>query len=159
MKLIATISPSNASNKKITWISANDTIATVSNGVVTAKKIGVTYISAISADGKVITTCTVTVTKPIVTKPAKVNLKSAKKKGTKVTLKWKKVTGAVGYVVYMKTNSGKYKLVKTIKKAKTVKCVLKLKKGKKYSFKVRAYKLNEGNKVYGTYSKIKKVKM
>lgn len=80
MKLIATISPSNASNKKITWISANDTIATVSNGVVTAKKIGVTYISAISADGKVITTCTVTVTKPIVTKPAKVNLKSAKKK-------------------------------------------------------------------------------
>ena len=159
LKLIATISPSNASNKKITWISANDTIATVSNGVVTAKKIGVTYISAISADGKVITTCTVTVTKPIVTKPAKVNLKSAKKKGTKVTLKWKKVTDAVGYVVYMKTNSGKYKLVKTIKKAKTVKCVLKLKKGKKYSFKVRAYKLDEGNKVYGTYSKIKKVKM
>ncbi len=159
LKLIATISPSNASNKKITWISANDTIATVSNGVVTAKKIGVTYISAISADGKVITTCTVTVTKPIVTKPAKVNLKSAKKKGTKVTLKWKKVNDAVGYVVYMKTNSGKYKLVKTIKKAKTVKCVLKLKKGKKYSFKVRAYKLNEGNKVYGTYSKIKKVKM
>ena len=46
----------------------NDTIATVSNGVVTAKKIGVTYISAISADGKVITTCTVTVTKLIVTK-------------------------------------------------------------------------------------------
>lgn len=65
----------------------------------------------------------------------------------------------MGYVVYMKTNSGKYKLVKTIKKAKTVKCVLKLKKGKKYSFKVRAYKLDEGNKVYGTYSKIKKVKM
>lgn len=159
-KLEATVNPSNASNKNIKWISANESIATVDqSGNVTADVAGTTYISAVSADGKVVATCTVNVSKPVVTKPAKVKIKSAKKKGKKVTLKWKKISDAAGYVVYMKTNSGKFKAVKTVKKAKTVKAVISLKKGNKYSFKIRAYKLDEETNVYGAYSKIKKVKM
>lgn len=159
-KLDATVNPSNASNKNIKWISANESIATVDqSGNVTADVAGTTYISAVSADGKVVVTCTVNVSKPVVTKPAKVKIKSAKKKGKKVTLKWKKISDAAGYVVYMKTNSGKFKAVKTVKKAKTVKAVISLKKGNKYSFKIRAYKLDEETNVYGAYSKIKKVKM
>ena len=159
-KLDATVNPSNASNKDIKWISANESIATVDqSGNVTADVAGTTYISAVSADGKVIATCTVNASKPVVTKPAKVKIKSAKKKGKKVTLKWKKISDAAGYVVYMKTNSGKFKAVKTVKKAKTVKAVISLKKGNKYSFKIRAYKLDEETNVYGAYSKIKKVKM
>lgn len=159
-KLDATVNPSNASNKNIKWISANESIATVDqSGNVTADVAGTTYISAVSADGKVVATCTVNVLKPVVTKPAKVKIKSAKKKGKKVTLKWKKISDAAGYVVYMKTNSGKFKAVKTVKKAKTVKAVISLKKGNKYSFKIRAYKLDEETNVYGAYSKIKKVKM
>lgn len=159
-KLDATVNPSNASNKNIKWISANESIATVDqSGNVAADVAGTTYISAVSADGKVIATCTVNVSKPVVTKPAKVKIKSAKKKGKKVTLKWKKISDAAGYVVYMKTNSGKFKAVKTVKKAKTVKAVISLKKGNKYSFKIRAYKLDEETNVYGAYSKIKKVKM
>lgn len=159
-KLYATVNPSNASNKNIKWISANESIATVDqSGNVTADVAGTTYISAVSADGKVVATCTVNVSKPVVTKPAKVKIKSAKKKGKKVTLKWKKISDAAGYVVYMKTNSGKFKAVKTVKKAKTVKAVISLKKGNKYSFKIRAYKLDEETNVYGAYSKIKKVKM
>lgn len=159
-KLDATVNPSNASNKNIKWISANESIATVDqSGNVTADVAGTTYISAVSADGKVIATCTVNVSKPVVTKPVKVKIKSAKKKGKKVTLKWKKISDAAGYVVYMKTNSGKFKAVKTVKKAKTVKAVISLKKGNKYSFKIRAYKLDEETNVYGAYSKIKKVKM
>lgn len=159
-KLDATVNPSNASNKNIKWISANESIATVDqSGNVTADVAGTTYISAVSADGKVIATCTVNASKPVVTKPAKVKIKSAKKKGKKVTLKWKKISDAAGYVVYMKTNSGKFKAVKTVKKAKTVKAVISLKKGNKYSFKIRAYKLDEETNVYGAYSKIKKVKM
>ena len=158
-KLDATVNPSNASNKNIKWISANESIATVDqSGNVTADVAGTTYISAVS-DGKVVATCTVNVSKPVVTKPAKVKIKSAKKKGKKVTLKWKKISDAAGYVVYMKTNSGKFKAVKTVKKAKTVKAVISLKKGNKYSFKIRAYKLDEETNVYGAYSKIKKVKM
>jgi uncharacterized protein YjdB len=159
-KLDATVNPSNASNKNIKWISANESIATVDrSGNVTADVAGTTYISAVSADGKVVATCTVNVSKPVVTKPAKVKIKSAKKKGKKVTLKWKKISDAAGYVVYMKTNSGKFKAVKTVKKAKKVKAVISLKKGNKYSFKIRAYKLDEETNVYGAYSKIKKVKM
>lgn len=159
-KLDATVNPSNASNKNIKWISANESIATVDrSGNVTADVAGTTYISAVSADGKVVAICTVNVSKPVVTKPAKVKIKSAKKKGKKVTLKWKKISDAAGYVVYMKTNSGKFKAVKTVKKAKTVKAVISLKKGNKYSFKIRAYKLDEETNVYGAYSKIKKVKM
>ena len=159
-KLDATVNPSNASNKNIKWISANESIATVDqSGNVAADVAGTTYISAVSADGKVVATCTVNVSKPVVTKPAKVKIKSAKKKGKKVTLKWKKISDAAGYVVYMKTNSGKFKAVKTVKKAKTVKAVSSLKKGNKYSFKIRAYKLDEETNVYGAYSKIKKVKM
>lgn len=159
-KLDGTVNPSNASNKNIKWISANESIATVDqSGNVTADVAGTTYISAVSADGKVVATCTVNVSKPVVTKPAKVKIKSAKKKGKKVTLKWKKISDAAGYVVYMKTNSGKFKAVKTVKKAKTVKAVISLKKGNKYSFKIRAYKLDEETNVYGAYSKIKKVKM
>lgn len=159
-KLDATVNPSNASNKNIKWISANESIATVDqSGNVTADVAGTTYISAVSADGKVVATCTVNVSKPVVTKPAKVKIKSAKKKGKKVTLKWKKISDAAGYVIYMKTNSGKFKAVKTVKKAKTVKAVISLKKGNKYSFKIRAYKLDEETNVYGAYSKIKKVKM
>lgn len=159
-KLDATVNPSNASNKNIKWISANESIATVDqSGNVTADVAGTTYISAVSADGKVIATCTVNVSKPVVTKPAKVKIKSAKKKGKKVTLKWKKISDAAGYVVYMKTNSGKFKAVKTVKKAKKLKAVISLKKGNKYSFKIRAYKLDEETNVYGAYSKIKKVKM
>ena len=159
-KLDATVNPSNASNKNIKWISANESIATVDqSGNVTADVAGTTYISAVSADGKVVATCTVNVSKPVVTKPAKVKIKSAKNKGKKVTLKWKKISDAAGYVVYMKTNSGKFKAVKTVKKAKTVKAVISLKKGNKYSFKIRAYKLDEETNVYGAYSKIKKVKM
>ncbi len=124
-KLDATVNPSNASNKNIKWISANESIATVDqSGNVTADVAGTTYISAVSADGKVVATCTVNVSKPVVTKPAKVKIKSAKKKGKKVTLKWKKISDAAGYVVYMKTNSGKFKAVKTVKKAKTVKAVI-----------------------------------
>lgn len=159
-KLDATVNPSNASNKNIKWISANESIATVDrSGNVTADVAGTTYISAVSADGKVVATCTVNVSKPVVTKPAKVKIKSAKKKGKKVTLKWKKISDAAGYVVYMKTNSGKFKAVKTVKKAKKVKAVIILKKENKYSFKIRAYKLDEETNVYGAYSKIKKVKM
>lgn len=59
-----------------------------------------------------------------------------------VTVTWKKVKGATGYVVYRATKkNGKYKAVKTIKKASTTKFKnKKLKKKKTYYYKVRAIK-------------------
>ena len=95
------------------------------------------------------------------TAPAAVKLKAVKKTGrSKVKLTWKKTTGATGYEIYMKTNNAGYKKIKSISKAKTVSYAKTgLKKGKTYSFRLRAYKTVNGSKIYGAYSKVKKIKL
>jgi len=58
------------------------------------------------------------------------------------------------------SKSGKYKKIKTVKNKKTVSYTKKkLKKNKKYYFKVRSYKVIDGKKVYGSYSSVKSVKI
>ena len=61
--LTATITPSNATNKNVTWSSDNQNVATVENGKVTAVGAGTATIKATAADGSGKSdTCTVTVT-------------------------------------------------------------------------------------------------
>ena len=67
----------------------------------------------------------------------------------KATLKWNKVTGATGYVVYMKNSDGSYKKLGSTKSTSYTK--KSLKSGKKYYFRVRAYKTVEGKNIYGGY--------
>lgn len=50
------ITPSNATNKNVTWSSSNPTVATVSNGIITAKSRGNTIITVTTANGKTATT-------------------------------------------------------------------------------------------------------
>ena len=60
--LVATVTPSNATNKSVTWSSSNTTVATVSSsGVVTAKAAGSATITVKTADGAKTATCAVTV--------------------------------------------------------------------------------------------------
>lgn len=103
-------------------------------------------------------------------KPAKTSIKSAKQTVVKkhgkwaykkeVKLSWKKAKNAAGYVIYMKAGTGKYKAVKIITKGKTVSYTKKnLKKGKTYYFKIRTYRKLNGQKVYGNYSRVKKLKI
>ncbi|MBO7195084.1 MAG: Ig-like domain-containing protein, partial [Alistipes sp.] len=60
--LTATIAPSDATNKSITWSSANSSIATVNNGVVSGVAAGETTITAKTNDGGFTASATVKVT-------------------------------------------------------------------------------------------------
>ena len=61
--LVVTVSPSNATDKSVTWSSTNSSVATVSSGKVTAKSEGTTMIAAEAHNGKT-ATCIVTVNEP-----------------------------------------------------------------------------------------------
>ncbi len=59
--LTATVEPSNATNKTVTWTSSAPTVATVVNGVVTALKAGTAVITAKTEDGGFTATYSLTV--------------------------------------------------------------------------------------------------
>ena len=90
------------------------------------------------------------------TKAKIVSVKSVSKKGVKIT--WNKVRTAKGYQI-------KYSAKKNMKGAKTAtsgslsKKITKLKPGKRYYFKVRAYKTADGSRIYGGWSSTKSVKV
>ena len=61
-KLTATVEPTNATNKNVTWSSDHEAIATVDqNGTVTARNGGQAIITVTTADGSKTATCTVNV--------------------------------------------------------------------------------------------------
>jgi len=80
-----------------------------------------------------------------------VSLKAGNKR---IYIKWRKITGAKGYQIYRATTKkGKYK---TIKKVRTIKYTnIKLKKNKRYYYKVRAYGYEKGKIKYASCSYVK----
>lgn len=61
--LTATVEPSDATNKTVTWTSSNPSVATVENGVVTAVGAGTATITVTTVDGGFTADCTVTVSR------------------------------------------------------------------------------------------------
>ena len=94
-------------------------------------------------------------------KVAKASLTSAKNsKSKQILLKYKKVSGAKGYEISYSTDKKFKKAVTKKNTAKTSYNISKLKKGKIYYVRIRAYKMDStGKKVYGKYSSMKKVKV
>lgn len=72
-----------------------------------------------------------------------------------VSLKWTKTRGAEGYIIYRKTGSGKYQKLKTEEGVSNLSYVDKsANKGKKYTYKIKAY----CGKTYSAYSDTKTIK-
>ncbi len=81
---------------------------------------------------------------------ATLQARATKAKSNQITLKWAKVKGADGYLIYGNKcgNKNKYKLIQTIKKSGTTTYTQKkLKKATFYKYIVRAYKVVDGQKV------------
>ncbi len=96
----------------------------------------------------------VTVTKPATVKSIKLTTKKKK-----MNVSWKKVSGATGYEVMYATNNKFTKNKKTVTVKKNKVTLKRLKSKKKYFVKVRAYKLANGNKYFGKWSKVVKKKV
>lgn len=94
----------------------------------------------------------------MVTRPKNTTIKKLTTGSKKANLTWSRVSGANGYEIYMKQGSGSWKKIKTITNASTVKySKTKLKKGKKYYFRIKAYKTCDGKKYYSGYSATKSI--
>ncbi|MBQ2678228.1 MAG: hypothetical protein IJF96_04935 [Firmicutes bacterium] len=98
---------------------------------------------------------------PVVKKPPVTKItKLTKPTKRSIRIRWAKRTGIKGYQIRMKRAGGKYKIIKTIKNAKTTTFVKKkLKKGKKYYFMVRTYKVVNGKTYYSKWSKARYKKL
>ena len=97
-------------------------------------------------------------------KPKTVTVKSVKKASSrKLNVVWAshktQTTGfQVRYATTKKFKSGTYKTVTLTSKSATSKALTKLKAGKTYYVKVRAYKTVDGKKIYSSWSKVKRAK-
>lgn len=97
-------------------------------------------------------------------KPKTVTVKAVKKASSrKLNIVWAshktQTTGfQVRYATTKKFKSGTYKTVTLTSKSATSKALTKLKAGKTYYVKVRAYKTVDGKKIYSSWSKVKSAK-
>ena len=82
-------------------------------------------------------------------------------KSGKVSVTWKKVSNASGYVIYTSAQKTKgFKAAKTLAKGSAVKASITAKKNRKTIYiKVRAFYKQNGKKIYGPYSKTVAVKV
>ena len=91
-------------------------------------------------------------------KPAKVRLKSASVASRTLTVTWKRIAkNTKGYQVSLKNkNTGDVKNYKVRQSSKSVlsKKIKKLKKGKTYAVRIRAYNKIGGETIYGKWSKV-----
>lgn len=146
-------------DNRITWSSSDGNIISVDGeGTITANKPGTVTITATASNGlKASVKATVKAPKKVKVAKAKTP-KLANLKGGKLKITYAATSGAKGYQIQYATNS-KFKKAKS-KTLKKKNYTVKLKKGKKYYVRVRAYKLDASKqKVYGSWSKVKSIKI
>lgn len=154
-----TLSATTNSSNKISWVSSNEDIASVSaKGKITANAPGKAVITA-KINNTQSASCVVYI------KPSKIdNADFTAVSTNKLTLTWEKVRGASGYAIYRYDTENKEDvLIKTLSSSKSSYTFNKLNgssgntlaAGYKYTYKVAAYKTIEGKKYYGAKYTIK----
>ncbi len=133
----------------IRFMTSSPKVASVdASGKVTLHKCGRAIVTVTAGDAQVQVTIRVV--------PKKAKAKVTVKKGGEMAVSWKRQKEAKGYVIEYSTDKNFKKNVskKVIKNNKTTKATLKkLKEGKKYYVRVKAYTVIGGKKVYGARSK------
>lgn len=92
-------------------------------------------------------------------KPSRVSVTSVRASGNKVTVNWKKAKRAQGYQIKLATNSKCTKGVKYLKTKYQSGTITVPNSTKKYYVKVRAYRKSGKRTYYGSWSKVKSVKV
>lgn len=146
----------------LSYSSSAENVAEInSSGKVTIKDVGTTLLtvtaSATDSYQEAEAVCRLTVT------PNKAKISKVKNvAGSRLKVTWKKNAEATGYEVSYSTD-GKFKKDTKkvlVGKADTISTTIKkLKKGKKYYVRIRAYKKEGSEKIYGAYSAVKSLKI
>lgn len=116
LTLTPTVLPADATDKSVTWTSSDETVATVTDGVVTAVAAGTATITVTTTDGAKTATCTVTVAEP--------TYNVTLKEGTEDAANWtitptSAKAGETVTITY--TGTKNVKSIKAVKKASAVK--------------------------------------
>ena len=111
---------------------------------------GESYFTAEFSDSSVM----IKLTKPISVKINKTRNVKATLKNKKLNITWKKVKNADGYVIKVGENKKLTKSKKTVNVKKNKGVIRKVNANKTYYLKVRAYKIIDGKKNFGEWSKL-----
>lgn len=147
---------------RITYKSSNKKVVTVGakTGKVKIKGCGKAVITVVAAGDDQYQASTKTIAVTVVPRKQKITSLKSKTANTLVVA-WKKDKKASGYQIRFSA-SKKFKAGKTVwvkKNRKTSVKLKKLKAGRRYYVKVRAYKKSGKKKIYGAYSRVKKKKL
>ena len=148
-------------DKKSNEVTKMQEVKTVDSVSFNVKK-GVYYIKIVGSNSWAAPVgCRYTLLADYVKAPSAPKISTIKAEKKSAVVKWKKVSGVNGYYVYRSTSKkGGFKKVQTMKKASALSWKnKKLKSGRKYYYKVAAYKKVKGMTVVSSYSVVKSVKV
>lgn len=150
VSLTATVKPTNATVKTITWSSSNTNVATVSNGMVIAKAAGTATITAKTANGKK-ATCTITVKQAPMMPRTSFRMYSYNPTTQKCAVKITTFKSSTGTQVQLQNENKQTIATKTGAGNSTV-YFTNLSSQKIYYYRARTYYDINSTRVYGTWS-------
>lgn len=153
-QLKASVAPSSATDKTVSWSSDNSNVASVdaNTGKVTTYRAGTAHITATASDGGDASKSVTVVVLPKKVSSLKVKNNTYYSKALYVN--WGYQSYVSGYQVSYSTNKD-FKNAKTKNTTSTAITLSKLSKNKKYYVRVRAYVNNGSKKAYGSWSSVK----